>query len=75
MTDDPFGLTSFVPTSTGLPVIVWVGTRGAVKIEGSPSASDPQAVSAWIERNRDALTEHWDGHIDAIQLGARLRRV
>jgi hypothetical protein len=51
MTDDPFGLTSFVPTSTGLPVTVWVGTRGAVKIEGTPSASDQQAVSAWIELN------------------------
>jgi 3-methyladenine DNA glycosylase AlkD len=44
-------------------------------IEGSLSTPDLRAVTRWIDRNRDALNDLWDGKIDGIELAARLVKV
>ena len=53
-----------------------VGVRPAPHmIAGRLSSSDEQAVFEWISLNAAALIEYWDGRIDTIQLGERLRRL
>jgi hypothetical protein len=44
-------------------------------IAGSLSAADRDAVFAWVELNRDALLEHWNGLIDGGDMAARSRRL
>jgi len=42
-------------------------------IAGSLPAQDRDAVFAWIELNRDALLDHWNGVIDGGEMAARSR--
>ena len=44
-------------------------------IAGSLSASDLAAVFNWIDLNRAALLEHWNGTIDGGEMAARSRRL
>jgi hypothetical protein len=32
-------------------------------------------VEGWITLNTDALIDYWEGNIDTIELGARLKKV
>lgn len=41
---------------------------------GLPPA-DLRAVTDWIELNRAALVDHWEGRISSIEFGRRLRRL
>ena len=53
-----------------------VGIRPAPRlIEGNLNSADLAAVSEWINRNRDALIEYWDGNIDTSELIGRLIKV
>jgi hypothetical protein len=38
-------------------------------------AADFEQVAAWIALNEAALLDFWNGEIDTIELGARLRKV
>jgi len=59
-----------VPADTAV-----VGIRSApALIEGDLTPRDFAAVARWIELNRAALLEFWDGTIDTIELGQRLIR-
>jgi len=42
-------------------------------IAGSLSPDDQRAVFQWVSLNTDALIAYWDGQIDTIQLGQRLK--
>jgi hypothetical protein len=42
-------------------------------IAGRLSLEDERAVFQWISLNTDALVAYWDGQIDTIQLGQRLK--
>ena len=42
-------------------------------IAGRLAPEDERAVFQWVELNTDALVEYWDGQIDTIQLGQRLK--
>jgi hypothetical protein len=44
-------------------------------VEGELDGAALAAVSRWIELNRDALVGFWDGEMDGVELGQRLRRV
>lgn len=43
-------------------------------IEGVLAPSDRIAVEGWITLNTDALIDYWEGSIDTIELGARLKK-
>ena len=44
-------------------------------IEGSLLAQDLRAVYRWIDLNRNALNDLWDGKIDFVELAARLVKI
>ncbi len=44
-------------------------------IAGRLSQDDERAVFHWVLLNEAALVAYWDGQIDTIQLGSRLRRL
>jgi hypothetical protein len=53
---------------------VVLGVRPAPHvIAGRPAPEDERAVFQWVALNADALVEYWDGQIDTIQLGQRLK--
>ena len=53
-----------------------VGVRPApALIEGSLSPTDLDAVSRWIELNREAIIGYWDGSLDTLELVQALRRL
>jgi hypothetical protein len=53
-----------------------VGIRPTPRlIEGTLSTPDKMAVFKWIERNKAALIDHWDGKIDGSELSALLIKV
>ena len=43
-------------------------------LHGELSADVARAVFAWTTMNRDALLAYWNGELDTLELGARLRR-
>jgi hypothetical protein len=45
------------------------------RLRGQLPAADFEQVAAWIALNEAALPDFWNGEIDAIELGARLRTV
>lgn len=44
-------------------------------IEGGLGRAEFEAAAAWIALNRDALLAFWEGEIDTIELGQKLRKV
>jgi hypothetical protein len=44
-------------------------------MEGSLTTPDQRAVFAWIERNRDALIDLWDGSVDIAGFLARMVKI
>src|SRR5438105_11585441 len=51
-----------------------IGVRpGPHMITGRLAPEDERAVFQWVSLNSDALVEYWDGQIDTIQLGQRLK--
>lgn len=59
-----------VPTDTAV-----VGIRPApALIEGDLAPRDYAIVARWIDLNRAALLDFWEGAIDTIELGERLVR-
>ncbi len=51
-----------------------VGVRPVPRIiTGRLAADDERAVFRWLSLNEAALVDYWDGQIDTIQLGNRLR--
>jgi hypothetical protein len=42
-------------------------------LEGKLSSSDVQQVRRWIERNREAILDHWEGRTDGIELGRAIQ--
>jgi len=53
-----------------------VGVRPAPRmIAGQLSPGDERLVFEWISLNTAALIAYWDGLIDTMQLGQRLRRL
>jgi hypothetical protein len=51
-----------------------VGVRPAPHvIAGRLSPDDERAVSRWVSLNTDPLVAYWEGQIDTIQLGQRLK--
>jgi hypothetical protein len=42
---------------------------------GALAPRDLALVKAWVSSNAPALLEYWDGRIDTIEFGQRLRRV
>jgi hypothetical protein len=44
-------------------------------IAGALSPQDMRMVARWIELNRTALIEHWNGEIDGLDLSERLVRL
>jgi hypothetical protein len=44
-------------------------------MEGTLSAADMRVAYEWIERNRDALIEFWDGKVDIAGFLARMVKV
>jgi hypothetical protein len=53
-----------------------VGIRPAPHlIAGQLSPDDQRPVFQWVSLNTDALIAYWDGQIDTIELGNRLRRL
>ncbi len=66
-----------VPGNRAIPedtAVVAVRPRPAL-VEGELDAASLAAVARWIEPNRDVLIEFWDGEMDGVELGQRLRRV
>lgn len=75
--DDEVGyvFTPLGPEFTGLPVDVWVGDDAPLVIAGA-QLLEHQAIAAvrrWAVAYRDALTAHWRGEIDSIEMIDRLR--
>jgi hypothetical protein len=60
-----------VPEDTA---VVAVRPRPAL-IEGDLDGEAFSAVARWIELNRDVLIEFWNGEMDGVELGQRVRRV
>lgn len=53
-----------------------VGVRPAPHlIAGRLSPEDQQAVFEWVSINADALIAYWEGQIDTIDLGERLKPI
>ena len=102
--EDLFEMANLFPSTTGLPMTVWVSPRGNARhdvrvkvnmthgnqmnvantavvgvrpaphvIAGRLAPEDERAVLQWVALNADALVEYWDGQIDTIQLGQRLK--
>jgi hypothetical protein len=46
---------------------------GPHMVAGRLAPEDERAVFQWVSLNSDALVEYWDGQIDTIQLGQRLK--
>jgi hypothetical protein len=44
-------------------------------LAGQLSPEDERAVFHWVTLNTDALIAYWDGQVDTIQLGHRLKPV
>lgn len=42
-------------------------------LEGELARRDLDLVRRWIELNRSALIEHWEGHTDGVELARALR--
>jgi hypothetical protein len=59
------------------PAAVSVGVRPAPHeiVSDSLPAADVALVSAWIDLNRAAIIDFWDGVIDAPDTFARLRSI
>ena len=47
---------------------------GPELLQGHLSADVRRAVDAWIKLNTAALVEYWNGDLDTVELGMRLRR-
>jgi hypothetical protein len=47
----------------------------AALVEGELDGESPAAAAPWIALNRDVLIEFWNGEMDRVELGQRLRRV
>jgi hypothetical protein len=52
--------------------VVGVGPSPHVILDGL-SPKDETAVLDWVALNTDALVAYWDGQIDTVQLGQRLK--
>lgn len=52
--------------------VVAIRPRAALVVGDLPGRD---LVVQWIDLNRTALIEYWEGQLDTIELGARLRRV
>src|SRR5713226_3934967 len=42
-------------------------------LHGQLPSADEKAVFQWVSLNTNALVEYWDGQIDTIQLGQKLK--
>ena len=42
-------------------------------VHGALDQRDLQAVTAWIELNRDAIIDHWEGRASSVALARRLK--
>jgi hypothetical protein len=54
---------------------VAVRPRPRLVVPGSLAAADVALVNCWIELNRDAIVDYWDGTIELDELLPRLRRL
>jgi len=44
-------------------------------VHGALPSSDLAAVQAWIALNTSALLDYWDGTLDSLEFGQRLRKI
>jgi hypothetical protein len=44
-------------------------------VRGKLASADFESVAAWIALNETALIDYWNGTIDTLELGARLRKI
>ena len=71
-----FEIANLYPSTTGLPMTVWVSPRGnapidvsvKVNITNGDQIDSAQAVIRWISLNTDALVAYWEGQIDTAEL-------
>jgi hypothetical protein len=102
--EELFEMANLFPSTTGLPMTVWVSPRGNARhdvrvkvnmthgpqmniantavvglrpqphlVAGRLAPPDMRAISDWAKLNLDPLVAYWEGQIDTVQLGQRLK--